>query len=112
MTKGRREYFRRTRKVRMRELHYSTPGWIGLCCNLGAVILFLAAVTVSYRRAGDALFYVGTVGLFALVLSLGGMVLGIVGVREEDVRPMPPRIDIVIGVGMSALLAGLYFYGL
>ncbi len=111
MAKSRREYFRRTRKVRMRDLHHSRSGWIGLACGLASALLFLVVVVLSYRRAGEALFYVGSIGLIALVLSLGGMVLGIIGIREEKARPIPPRIALVIGAGMSVLLAALYIYG-
>ncbi len=112
MSRSRREYFRRTRKVRMRELSYSVPGWIGLIFGLASAMLFLTAVIMSYRRAGEALFYVGSTGMFALILSVGGLALGIMGVMEENIRPVPPRLAIVIGAVMSALLAGLYFYGL
>ncbi len=112
MAKSRREYFRRTRKVRMRELKSSKTGWIGLACGLAAALLFLIVVILSYRRAGDALFYVGTVGLIGLVLAVGGLILGIMGVREEGVRPIPPRSSVVVGAGMTVLLAVLYFVGI
>ncbi len=111
MASSRREYFRRTRKVRMRELSHSRPGWIGLICGLAAGVVFLIAVALSFQNEGEALFYVGSAGLIALILSLGGLILGIMGVREEKVRPVPPRISIVVGAAMSALLAGLYIYG-
>ncbi len=111
MSKGRREYFRRTRKVRMRELNYSVTGWIGLIFDLASAALFLITVILSYRKEGEALFYVGSIGLFALILSAGGLALGIMGNMEENIRPIPPRIAIAVGAVMSALLAGLYIYG-
>ncbi len=111
MSKSRRKYFRRTRKVRMRELNHSKPGWIGLICALASVLLFFIAVILSYLRGGEARLFVGIIGLFALVLSVGGLALGIMGEREEDIRPIPPRTAIAVGAGMSILLAVLYFSG-
>ncbi len=111
MARSRREYFRRTRKVRMRQLKHSVSGWIGLACGLAAVVLFLIAVILSYRHAGEAMFYVGSVGLFGLILSVGGLIMGIMGIREEDVRPLTPRIATAVGAGMTVLLAILYFCG-
>ncbi len=112
MAKSRREYYRRTRKVRMRELSHSKPGWIGLICGLASGILFWFAVAMSFGRSGEAPFYVGSVGMFALILSVGGLALGILGAVEENIRPIPPRIAIVIGAAMSILLVVLYIFGL
>ncbi len=112
MAKSRREYYRRTRKVRMRELSHSRPGWIGLACGLVSGILFWIAVAMSFRRSGEAPFYVGSIGMFALILSAGGLALGILGTVEENIRPIPPRAAIVIGALMSVLLVILYIYGL
>ncbi len=111
MANSRREYLRRTRKVRMRERSHSWPGWIGLLCGLAAALLSLLAVIFSYRAVGDAAFFVGSMALFALILSVGGLVLGIMGMQEEDVRPIPPRIATAVCAGMSVLLFVLYTNG-
>ncbi len=103
---------RRTRKVRMREKKPSISGLIGLGCGLAAAVLFVIAAVFAYRRGGDAAFFVGTIGLFGLVLAVGGLVMGIMGLREEDVRPLPPRAATALGAGMTVLLAVLYFIGL
>ncbi|MCC8141904.1 MAG: hypothetical protein LIO56_05145 [Lachnospiraceae bacterium] len=111
MASSRREYFRRTRKVRMRESSPSVPGWIGLACGLASALLFLIVVILSFRHGGEAQVAVGTIGLIALILAIGGLALGIMGVLEEHVRPIPPRAALVVGAGMSVLLAVLYVYG-
>ncbi len=111
MANSRREYLRRTRKVRMRELGHSWPGWIGLLCGLAAAVLFLLAVIFSYRAVGDAAFFVGSMALFALILSVGGLVMGIMGMQEEDVRPIPPRAATALCAGMSVLLFVLFVNG-
>ncbi len=112
MSKSRREYFRRTRKVRMRDLSPSKSGWTGLICGLGSLLLFWISVILSFFSEGDASFYVGSISLIGLVLAIGAIVMGIMGTREEKVRPVTPRISIGAGVVMTVLLVGLYIYGL
>ncbi len=102
---------RRTREVRMRKLHHSTGAWIGFGCGLTAALLFLIAVIMSYRNGGEALYAVGVIGMFGLLLSVGGLVLGILGIREEDARPIPPIFSTAIGGGMTLVFAILYFVG-
>ncbi|MCC8152367.1 MAG: hypothetical protein LIO96_13240 [Lachnospiraceae bacterium] len=105
MANSRKEYFRRTRKTRMRNLNHSVTGWIGAG-------LFCVSVGLSFYYGGEAEFFVGTAGLIALVLAAGALVLGILAVREEKVRPVPPRISLVLGLIMTVVLGGLYTYGI
>ncbi|MCD8300307.1 MAG: DUF6142 family protein [Clostridiales bacterium] len=112
MSKSRRDYFRRTRKVRMRDLSPSKSGWTGLICGLASVLLFWISVIFSFLDAGDAQVYVGGIGLIGIVLSVGAIVMGFMGTREEGSRPAAPRVSIALGVIMTVLLVGLYIYGL
>ncbi|MCD8150383.1 MAG: DUF6142 family protein [Clostridiales bacterium] len=111
MANSRKEYFRRTRKTRMRDLKHSVTGWIGAVAAICAAGLFCVSVGFSFYYGGEAEFFVGTAGLIALVLAAGALVLGILAVREEKVRPVPPRISLVLGVIMTVVLGGLYTYG-
>ncbi|MCD8045401.1 MAG: hypothetical protein LUE90_01875 [Clostridiales bacterium] len=112
MASKRREYFRKTRKKRMRDLKHSVTGWTGMVSALLAAVLFAVSVGFSFCRGGEAEVLVGSVGLIALVLAAGALVLGILAVREEKVRPVPPRVSLALGIIMTALLGGLYTYGL
>ncbi|MCD8230622.1 MAG: DUF6142 family protein [Clostridiales bacterium] len=112
MASRRREYFRKTRKVRMRDLKHSVTGWLGMISALLSAGLFVVSVCFSYYYKGDADIYVGSVGLLALVLAAGAFVLGILAVREEKVRPVPPRMSLALGMVMTVLLVGLYAYGI
>ncbi|MCD7982358.1 MAG: DUF6142 family protein [Clostridiales bacterium] len=112
MANRRREYFRKTRKTRMRDLKHSKTGWIGTLCALAAAALFLVSVIYSYFCEGEAGFSVGTAGLIGLVLAVGALILGIIGIREPKTRPVPPRTGIILGAVLTAVLGGLYTYGL
>ena len=111
MVNSRREYFRKTRKTRLRELKHSKTGWCGTTAALLAAALFIVSVVLSYVSAGDD-FLAGSFSLIGLVLAVGAFVLGIMAVREPKVRPIPPRTAIVLGGIMTVVLAGLYISGM
>ncbi|MCC8082139.1 MAG: hypothetical protein LIO80_09065 [Lachnospiraceae bacterium] len=111
MANRRRTYFRKTRKTRLRNLKHSKTGWIGMLCACAAAALFLVSVIYSFLHAGDAGFQVGSAGLIGMVLAVGSLVLGIFAIREQKVRPVPPRISLILGAVMTAMLGGLYTYG-
>lgn len=112
MAKSRREYFRKTRKTRLRELKHSKTGWCGMAAALLAAALFVVSVVLSYTSAGDAGFPAGSVSLIGLVMAAGALVLGIMAVREPKIRPIPPRTAIILGGILTVVLAGLYISGI
>ena len=87
MANSRREYFRKTRKSRLRELKHSRTGWCGMVSAIAAAVLFVVSVALSFTAAGEAAFPAGTVSLIGLVLAAGAFVLGIMAVREPKIRP-------------------------
>ena len=112
MAKSRREYFRKTRKTRLRELKHTKTGWCGMAAALLAAVLFLVSVIVSFASSGDAGVLAGSVSLIGLVLAAGALVLGIMAVREPKIRPIPPRTAIILGGILTVVLAGLYISGI
>lgn len=112
MASSRRQYFRKTRKTRLRDLKHSKQGLIGMAASLTAVVLFAVSVSWSFLQAGEAEFQVGSLGLIGLVLAVGALILGILGVREQKVRLAPPRTGIVLGLIMTVVFGGLYAYGM
>jgi len=111
MANRRREYFRKTRKTRIRDLKHSRTGWIGMLCAWTAAAVFIVSAVYSFFYAGDAGFQVGSTGLVGLVLAVGAFILGILAVREQKVRPVPPRISMILGAVLTAVFGGLYAYG-
>ncbi len=111
MANSRRKYFRRTRKRRMRELKYSPTGFLSLASALAAVVLGAVSVVKSYLMSGEADFQVGSFGLIGLILALGAWALGALCMRERNIRPVPPRLGIVLGVILTFALGGMYVSG-
>ena len=62
MASSRREYFRRTRKTRMRDLKNSPTGILSFCTAMAALAVFCTAVIQSWVAYGVGGFKVGGVG--------------------------------------------------
>lgn len=63
-----------------------------------------AVVYLSCRSAGEALTGYGFTGLFAVIFSLIGLVLGVLTVRDKNYYRLFPVLGIVLNV---AALAGI-----
>ena len=111
MANSRRKYFRRTRKARMRDLKQSPTGLLSLSAGLAAALFFAASVVKSYQMSGKAGFYVGSLGLIGWILAAGALALGILCLKEKNVRPFPPRTGIVFGSILTIVLGGMYVFG-
>ena len=109
MANSRREYFRKTRKSRLRELKHSRTGWCGMVSAIAAAVLFVVSVALSFTAAGEAAFPAGTV---SLMLAAGAFILGIMAVREPKIRPLPPRTALILGGILTVVLAALYISGM
>ena len=112
MASKRKEHFRKTRKARMRDLKQSPTGILAMISVLIAAACFVISVVKSYQMAGEGDYIVGSFCLVGLVLAVGGWILGVLCMREENVRPIPPRTGIVLGVILTFALGGMYVYGM
>ena len=98
MASSRREYFRRTRKTRMRDLKHSPTGILSFCTAMAALAVFLTAVVQSFLASGEGGYKVGGLGLIGLILALGALLCGIFAVKEPKIRPLLPRLGIVLSL--------------
>lgn len=67
---------------------------------LGTLCIFslIMVVYLSYKKAGDAPTGYGFTGLFVMLFSLVGMILGIVTVREKEMFKLFPILGIILNV--------------
>lgn len=112
MANNRRKYFRRTRRSRMRDLKHSRNGWIACTFGLIAVIFAVISVVQSFQKSGDAGYQVGSLGLFGLIFAAGALVIGILSMKEHNVRPMPRKTGVALGAVFTIVLGGMYIYGI
>lgn len=96
----------------MRELKHSPTGILSMISALLAAACFGAAVGMSYLMSGEADFLAGSFCLVGLVLAAGAWILGALGIREANIRPVPPRTGIILGVILTFALGSMYAYGM
>ena len=77
----------------------------GVLCTVSLVIV----VVLSYSRGGDVPAGYGFTGLFAAILSLVGMMLGVLALREADRFKLFGWLGILLnGVSLGAVSGILY----
>ena len=77
----------------------------GVLCTVSLVIV----VVLSYSRGGDVPAGYGFTGLFADILSLVGMLLGVLALREADRFKLFGWLGILLnGVSLGAVSGILY----
>ena len=77
----------------------------GVLCTVSLVVV----VVLSYSRSGDVPAGYGFTGLFAAILSLVGMLLGVMALREADRFKLFGWLGILLnGVSLGAVSGILY----
>lgn len=92
---------RRKRKVsyKFTEKSHSRKGMLSLSLALISLIIGVAVVINSFQNTGDASVYVGSAGIFSILLSFSALFVGIKSLKEEERYKTFP----VIGVLVSAI---------
>ncbi len=77
----------------------------GVLCTMSLVVV----VVLSYSRSGDVPAGYGFTGLFAAILSMVGMLLGVLALREADRFKLFGWLGILFnGVSLGAVSGILY----
>lgn len=76
--------------------HHTFEGWIGLIIAIITVSVWIACAISSYDVQGNVSLKYGGVGLFSLLLSVFGVLFGIMGLKERDAYKSIPVLVVVI----------------
>lgn len=76
-----------------------------------SLVSLIAAVLAACGSAGEAAVKYGFVGLFAALLSLVGLVLGIVAAQDKDCYKFFPVLGILLNFLALALIALILYAG-
>lgn len=102
---------RRRNNYKFTEKAHSKRGIISFSISAVAVLLYLIFVYLSFKGAGTLSMYFGSVGVFAMLLSVIAFVISVLSLFEEDTFKIFPRL----GFGTSILAAlcwvGTYIIG-
>lgn len=78
---------------------------------LVSIIIGISVVIISYRSAGNASAYVGSAGLFSLVLSFVALVMAIKSLKEEESYKMFPILGTVFSAVTFLSWLAIYAFG-
>lgn len=93
------------RKVSKRGIISCITGFLSLVC-LGVFVF------IAYKLKGEAGVYYGSFGVLAFFFAVFSMILGILGLKEEDVYKLFPIIGTVLGILSTGIWIVIYLLGL
>ena len=76
--------------------HQSFPGWLGTAVGVFCWMVGITLVIGAFHRGGKVGVNLGAIGLFTVILNVLGLVSGIIGLRERDIKIVPPIVAIVL----------------
>ena len=91
---------------------HSTRGLVSMVFGIISVIAFLVLVNYTFILKGQASEYVGSIGIFLFMFSVIGLVLGIKGLREEDVYKMSSTIGTTFNSIALLVLIAVFIKGI
>ena len=75
-------------------------------------VLFVAVVFLSFRSGGNGSLYLGSVGVASLLLSVGGFILAVAGLKEENSFRFFPCLAAVVSFVTAGIWTALYVAGI
>ena len=76
----------------------SKPGTIALVCGLCSVCLVIIGLNISLSDGAESGVRIGAFGLLGLLTSILGLILAIMGLKEEDTYKGLPKSGLVVSI--------------
>ncbi len=88
---------------------HSDKAVMGMILGIISLAAMIAVIFLSYTKGGNVPAGYGFTGLFAVVFSVVGLVLGITSIREKNQFLLFPVIGIILN-GVALVLIGVLLY--
>ncbi len=102
----------RKRRIQFTEKTRSRRAMIALLLSGGSLLGLVICVGISAKSAGTSSAYIGSAGIFLFLLSLAGLIVSILSLREENSFPILPRVSCFLAAVICAAWIGLYAWGI
>ncbi|MCI8483919.1 MAG: hypothetical protein HFH41_06230 [Lachnospiraceae bacterium] len=89
---------------------HSKRGKISLTLALVSVLAGIGMVALSIQKGGNASVYIGSAGLFALLLSAVSLMIGLTSLKEESYKLFPVLGSVCSGITLAGWLV-IYMIG-
>ncbi|MBQ9341073.1 MAG: hypothetical protein IJT81_01755 [Lachnospiraceae bacterium] len=103
---------KRREKAKFSGRTHSTRGIISFILGVISLSAFLGLINYAFVLKGQASKYVGSIGIFAFMITCAGLMLGIKGLREEDVYKMAPLIGLILNILSVLILTAVFVWGM
>ena len=102
---------RRRNNYKFTEKTHSKRGIVSFSISVVAILLYLIFVYLSFKGAGTLSMYYGSIGVFAMLLSVVALVTSIISLYEEDTFKIFPRLGFGTSIIASLCWIGTYVIG-
>lgn len=89
---------------------HSKRGKLSLFLAFFSVLMGIGMIGLSIQNGGNAGVYIGSAGLFALLLTAVSLLIGITSLREESYKLFPVLGSVCSGITLAGWLA-IYVLG-
>ncbi len=100
------------RRIQFTEKTRSKRAMIALLLSGGSLLGLALCVGISAKNEGTSSAYIGSAGIFLFLLSLAGLVVSVISLREENSFPILPRVSFFLSAAACAAWIGLYAWGI
>jgi hypothetical protein len=103
------------RKYKFTGRKHSKLGAVALCFGLTGIAGIILGLVLSSRADGQLTAWIGIFGICALALSVLGIIMAIMAVRDDDMFPIMPRAGLIASLvgalGWIAIYVIGFFFG-
>lgn len=89
---------------------HSKRGKVSLALAILSTIAYITLVALSVQNQGNASVYIGSAGLFSLILSTASLFIGLSGFGEEHYKLFPALGSVCSGIILAGWIA-IYVLG-
>lgn len=91
---------------------YTIGGAISTTLFGVSLVMFGIAVYASYQAHGEGGVIIGAAGFMGFLVTLAGLIIGIMSFREEDKHYMLSRIGVFSNFGLLLIWGCIYLIGI
>lgn len=102
---------RHKRNYKFTEKTHSKRGLAGLATALVSIGIFVAVVVNSFQNGGNGSMYLGSAGVFSMLLALTALILAIGSLREENSFKLFPYLATFFSFLTTGVWVVLYTLG-
>lgn len=102
---------RRKYGYKFTEKTQSKKGMLSLFLAVLSLAVFVYVVMNSFRHAGNGSMYLGSAGVFSMLVALAAAVLAVMSLREEESFKLFPYLSTVMSFLASGVWIAIYAVG-